>query len=191
VSQPVQLAEERYFEMLELAVADGSLSGEESAALNDLAVELGVSPGELNRRFVESLATGAKADGAVTSAEADEVYRTARLLGISESDVARMLEIDRADVSKCHLSLSEGSPVCFLGEFDLEVMARLVQVASDRKFKIRKNITGTVEAVVVGKPDSELKRQSRAKALGIPVVTVSDFMDMVKRPFAPPRAVRA
>lgn len=181
VRQPVKLAEDRYFEMLELAIADGALSSEESAALSSLALELGVSASDLNRQFVESLATGAKVDGTVTSAEADEVYQTAYLLGISVADAVKMLEIDRIDAPKSRFLVSEGSPVCFLGQFDLAVMAQLMAVATERKLTIRKNITGTVEVVVVERSDSELKRQSRAKALGIPVVTAVDFMNLVER----------
>ena len=60
-------------------------------------------------------------------------------------------------------------------------MAQLMAVATERKLTIRKNITGTVEVVVVERSDSELKRQSRAKALGIPVVTAVDFMNLVER----------
>jgi DNA polymerase-3 subunit epsilon len=184
VRRSTKLSEERYFEELELALADGVLTSDESAALCSLALKLDVPLSDLNRRFVQSLAEGAKADGVVTPAEVEEVYRVARLLNIADAEVAAMIATAPANEVENTPRLTEGTPVCVVGGFEGPTMAQVVSAADRANLVIRKNITSSVGVVVVESRGQNLARENRAKALGIPVVTVAEFMRLVESPRA-------
>jgi DNA polymerase-3 subunit epsilon len=187
VRRAVKISEQRYFDAVELAISDGVLTTEESAALCALALQLGVSARDLNTKFVQSLADGAKADGTVTPAEADEVYTAARLLDIPQADVAPLLGPEpTATAPQNGRHVREGTPVCLLGWFDSGMMAEIFTAATQANLVIRKNITATVGLVVVEAAGKNVARQNRAKALGIPVVTAAEFMRLLER-----RAVHA
>jgi DNA polymerase-3 subunit epsilon len=174
--RPVAKREQQYLDALELALADSDLTPEESGALAALARELDVSMRDVHRRYVESLADGAKADGVVTAAEAAEVQRIAALLEVPDADVAPMLVVPSRPAPT--RPVERGAAVCFVGAFDLPVMAQLVDVATERSFVMRKNITASVSVVVVESARSDVRRQDRAKALGIPVLTADQFLSL-------------
>jgi DNA polymerase-3 subunit epsilon len=174
--RPVAKREQQYLDALELALADSELTSEESGALAALARELDVSMGDVHRRYVESLADGAKADGVVTKAEAAEVQRIAALLEVPAADVAPMLVVPSRPAPT--RPVERGAAVCFVGAFDLPVMAQLVAVATERSFVMRKNITASVSVVVVESARADVRRQDRAKAMGIPVLTADQFLSL-------------
>jgi hypothetical protein len=49
---------------------------------------------------------------------------------------------------------------------------------------IRKNITKTVALVVVQNNRAEPRRQEKAKALGIPIITADEFLNVIRSPTA-------
>jgi hypothetical protein len=134
----------------------------------------------LNRKFVQSLADGAKADGTVTPAEADAVYGAARLLNVPDAEVASMLALAKPAAQPDLGGLASGTPVCFLGSFDIGVMAQVFRATTDANLVVRKNVTATVGLVVVESVGANGARVNRAKALGFPVVTSAEFMRLVE-----------
>jgi DNA polymerase III epsilon subunit-like protein len=173
------MKEQQYLDALELALGDGEFTPEESAALCSFALELGLSVADLHLRYVQSLADGATADGVVTPGEAAEVHRIAALLGVAAPAVERMLSVKPR--ARWEDRLSRGAGVCIVGSLDTSVQAKLLSAMSDRGFVARKNITASVGVVVVESPRSEVQRQDRARALGVPIVTAEQFLTVAQR----------
>lgn len=168
--------EEQYIQALELALADHELTPQESAALCALALELGVSMSDMHRRYLRTLVEGAKADGVVTPEEFSELSRVCSLLAVP-SDELTSLMIEQAPVLRPS-GLARGTAVCFLGVFDDSTMRRISNVVGQRQLVFRKNITATINLVVAESARADPRRQDRARALGIPVISAAEFLEM-------------
>ncbi|WP_144720145.1 exonuclease domain-containing protein [Agrococcus jejuensis] len=175
-----------YLASLELALLDGVLAEHEKEGLVEVALELGLTRGQvldLHGDYLRAMAEVALADHVVTSEERADLLRIASALGLRPSDVDAALA-DAADrradddtamalLGRGGIRLSRGDRVVFTGAMvrergDWEADARALGLVPG-------GITKTTAIVVAADPNSMSGKAAKARAFGVPIVTEQAF----------------
>ena len=173
----------QYLTALDWVLDDHHIDHQEQAAIERLAATLGISSErrqEANRSYLASIITAAKRDGITTAAEQRIIGQVADALGISDVTIPEVTELAATS------SLREGMHVCFTGEVVIEginisrdylekhaALAGMQPVASVSK----KNC----DLLVAADSSSRSGKARKAADYGIPVMTVTDFLDEIGR----------
>ena len=170
-----------YVQLLGTAIADLRLTADERAALRSLAQELGLDEWEIaraHREFVNGLIDAAVEDGVVTDDEHGDMCRAAALLGVDIDAVMVRIEPFRAVTGD--MDLVPGMSVCFTGQGELGGVAidRKTQegMAQKHGLVVVKSVTKSgPDLVVAADGDSRSSKARRARELGIPICSFSQF----------------
>jgi DNA polymerase-3 subunit epsilon len=175
-----------YLGVLEEALLDGFLSEAEKAALVSVAVESGLSRGQvvdIHIGYLRALAEVALADNVVTSGERADLELVARLLGLPSSDVDTALHDASRGLSgepaatevltTAGIDISPGDCVAFTGDMALERKewegrARMHGLQPAR-------VTKATKVLVASDPNSLSGKAAKARSYGVPIITESAF----------------
>ncbi|RUP33310.1 MAG: hypothetical protein EKK51_06925 [Mycolicibacterium sp.] len=187
-----------YAILLDRAIADLQLTGEERHELAELATELGLDDQgreRAHREFLDGMIDAALEDGVVTEDELDQLCRAAALLELDANLVTRRTNPYRLVPEP--IALEAGLVVCFTGaalddfgnqidrESVLEVEAQqhgLLPIDQFRK---------ACGLVIAADTASESKKVREARRLGVPVASVADYRTALRtgRPVIATKAV--
>lgn len=186
----IESAIKNYEQLLAVVLEDRVISGDEEQDLFDLAFETGLSVDELEKlheSYVFNLAKQAWADQEITDAERRDLFRAARLLGISEGRTVRLLKIASEHSQEEMLQVEQsgehlaGKCVCFTGEC-LCVLdgARITRsesfrLAEEFGLTISKGVTKKTDILVIADPDSQSGKAKKARQYGIRIMQVRVF----------------
>jgi DNA polymerase III epsilon subunit family exonuclease len=177
---------DEYLDLLGVAMLDRELSVHEIQQLTDCATDLGIGRDEvleLHTGFVRQLAVLAWADGVVTDEERDDIVQAATVLGVAEEEATRLLEspstvadtptgADARGVTG-GIRLAPGDRVTFTGttEIPRDVWeARATDAGLDVGGVKKSSVL-----LVAADPDSFSSKATRARELGVPVVSETGF----------------
>ncbi|WP_165841691.1 exonuclease domain-containing protein [Corynebacterium heidelbergense] len=173
-----------YIELLQRALADEHIDGEEVEELLDLAKGLGISREEavqIHREFAHSLALLAWADGVVTPEEREQLATTACQLGVPWHEVEQWLaappEQSDAVTGQGAVSLRTGDRVTFTGQLELprEVWEERSRLAGLEVGGVSRKSA----CLVAADPDSGSRKARRARELGIPIIDEVTFAHLL------------
>lgn len=175
-----------YIALLDRALADLQLTADERAELNAIASDLGLTPHHVrraNRTFLDGLVEAALVDGEVTDDEIDQLCRAAALLDLELDLVTQHTDAYRT--IKDTLVLGHGLSVCFTGSatdhsgseidrFELESLA----LRSGLLTKPSVTAKGC-DLLVAADTSTRSGKVSQARRFGVPIASVSDFIESV------------
>lgn len=187
-----------YAILLDRAIADLQLTGEERHELAELATELGLDDQgreRAHREFLDGMIDAALEDGVVTDDEQDQLRRAAALLELDANLVTRRTNPYR--LAPEAIVLEAGLVVCFTGavlddlgnQIDrrsvLEVEARQHGLLPIDKFRKACGL------VIAADTASESTKVREARRLGVPVASVADYRAALRagRPVMATKAV--
>ena len=171
-----------YVQLLDSAMADLKLTSDEREALSELAGDLGLDTrgvARAHREFVNGLVDAALEDGVVTDHEYDQLCRAAALLQVDTGSVMSRIDPFRAVFD--HLELTPGMSVCFTGQGRLngECVSRAAQeqLAQSHGLIVAKSVTTKgPDLVVAADGESRSTKARRARQVGIPICSFSEFI---------------
>ncbi|MCY4176521.1 MAG: exonuclease domain-containing protein [Acidimicrobiaceae bacterium] len=170
-----------YLDALDRCLDDGELTENERSWLLVTASVLGIDDQErerLHRRYFDLLVERILADGFVSDAERRLHDQVAAALEIR----ADALAVDVHDAFSVD-SLTPGTKICFTGSavIDGKPIARpeLEQMARGAGLEVSNYVSRRCGLVVAADPMSRSGKARRARELGLPVVAVSDFLELV------------
>ncbi|WP_169786836.1 exonuclease domain-containing protein [Nitriliruptor alkaliphilus] len=172
-----------YLDLLDRAMADLHLDGDERHQLVELARELGLNAGETDRahrRWLGELIETACSDGEVTLAQYDELCRAAHALGIDQALVDARTATFRT--SDREVSLQPGTTVCFTGvaiDDDGAELSRELLVAHARRLGLDPvdSVTKSrCQLLVAADTASRSGKAGKARRFEIPIVAARDFL---------------
>lgn len=183
-----------YVQLLDGAMADLKLTPDEREALSALAADLGLDEravARAHREFVNGLVDAALEDGVVTDDEHEQLCRAAALLQVDTKPV--MSRIDHYRAVAGHLELKPGMTVCFTGQgrLDGENVSRAMQEQMAQKYGliVAKSVTKKgPDIVVAADGESRSTKALRARQVGIPICSFSDFFAALNDGTAVPSA---
>lgn len=172
-----------YLDLLDWVLDDLIITSNEWSKLSALSLELGMTALEVesaHKCYFRGLVSAAIRDGKVTDHEYKLLKRVAEALcledGVLEDSVAPFLSVGSL------LALQPGMRVCFTGaatHADGSEMSRseLVRVARSLSLKIVDSVTKKgCDLVVASDKNSLSGKASKARAYGIPIADVQDFI---------------
>jgi DNA polymerase-3 subunit epsilon len=172
-----------YLDLLDWTLGDGCISESEQAQLLALACELGMTSDRImaaHRQYLDELLAAALRDGIVTSVERQMLCRVASCLGL-DSDVVGEV-IGACDQPAADFRIESGMGVCFTGqatypdgtELPREVLCCLAETMG---LIVEESVTKKrCQVLVANDPCSQSGKAKKARQLGIPVVSVADFV---------------
>ena len=180
---------DEYFAMLDRAQLDRYLSLSEQDSLVELATELQLGPDDvrsLNEDYLNALAEEAFADGVLTAEECDDLLHVARMLGLDDAMVAKILTqgIGHRPRRACHhrkVRLRPGDLVALTGDMELP-RADWVECVHRAGLRVGE-LTRKTKVLVAADPDSQSGKARKARAYGIPVITEGAFAPMVAQSY--------
>jgi DNA polymerase III subunit epsilon len=175
-----------YFDMLDWSLADGVISDDERAELNQAKSELGLTDQDLksiHESYLQSLLNAIHRDGRVTQEESDLFERVSSSLGISGRSIA---PTPLPSVPAC-AAIRAGAHVCFTGNavdshgglIDRESLERLA--AAHGLQPVDRVTKKFCDLLVAQDPDTQSGKGKLAFKHGIPVISTADFLAHLKR----------
>jgi len=180
---------DEYFAMLDRALLDRYLSLSEQDSLVELATEPQLGPDDvrsLNEDYLTVLAEEALADGVLAAEERDDLLHVARMLGLDDAMVAKILTqgIGHRPRRACHhrkVRLRPGDLVALTGDMELP-RADWVECVHRAGLRVGA-LTRKTKVLVAADPDSQSGKARKARAYGIPVITEGAFAPMVAQSY--------
>ena len=175
-----------YLATLEMAMLDGFLAEHEKETLVSVALESGLTRGQvldLHADYLRAMAEVALEDQVVTPEERGDLERVAGMLGLRSTDVDAALEeaLERVSLGQAAtvsvvsagIDLMPGDRVVFTGEMvrdrgDWEARARDAGLDPG-------GVTKKTRLVVAADPNSLSGKAAKARSYGIPIVTEAAF----------------
>jgi len=188
---------EEYFALLDRVLEDRRVTAEETDLLFDLARKMGFSREQLalaHKFYVKDLVRAAYADSVITRNEQRDLEHVRKLLGVPNAALAETLaEVTRSEAQLGPPSSSAstasadlvGKTVCFTGELlckiDGEVVSREMaeRIALDKGLVVRKNVTKSLDFLVIADAESMSGKARKAREYGIRVVAEPVFWRML------------
>jgi DNA polymerase III subunit epsilon len=172
-----------YLDLLDRAMADLHLDGDERTQLRELARQLGLGAGEIDqahRRWLGELVATACSDGEVTAEQYDELCRAAAVLGIGQ----RVVDDRTATFRSVGLAvrLQPGMTVCFTGvpvDRDGRELSRELLVAHARRLGLEPvdSVTKSrCQLLIAADVASRSGKANKARRFDIPIVNALDFL---------------
>ena len=177
-----------YIEMLDWALADLVLAPNEHRALSDLARDLKLTDTQVRSAheiYRDELIEAALRDGVVTDDEMTDIERASITLGVDTSDLHRMLNKYRPPAAQPPATLS-GARVCFTGEASDPRSPTNVSRSRLRELAHRSGMIPVdsptkkgCDLLVAADPASQSGKATKARRYGIPVISVTEFLQSV------------
>ena len=185
VRESVDGAAAEYTALLDQCLIDSFLSVSEATQLADVAVELGLTRGEvdgIHREFLVELERRAWSDGVLTADEKADLRTVGAMLGLdTEAIDAAADDVAPAggrDPSAPRFELVRGDMVVLTGEMRRERSAWEADLR-ECGFVPHPSITKNVKLVVAADPDSLSGKARKARDYGIPIVGEQWLADML------------
>jgi DNA polymerase III subunit epsilon len=172
-----------YLDLLDRAMADLHLDGDERRQLVDLARQLGLNAGETaqaHRRWLGELVNTACSDGVVTLEQYDELCRAAHALGIDQQLVDERTSTLRTEERE--VELRQGMTVCFTGVAigdDGHELPRDLLIAHARRLgldPVNSVTKSRCQLLVAADTASRSGKADKARRFEIPIVGARDFV---------------
>jgi DNA polymerase-3 subunit epsilon len=173
----------RYMDLLDWAISDLVLDDTEHHQLDVLAVDAGLSAGDvagIHVRYIDGIIDAALRDGVVDDREQSLITRAAAELGVDSGHV--LGRIGGHTATTASFTLVPGTRVCFTGSAALPdgtAVSRdgLVSGAGRLNLDVVPNVTKKgCDLLVAADPSSQSGKAKKARAYGVPVVSASDFL---------------
>lgn len=167
-------AEAGYLDMLDRALIDRVLDQAESEQLLEEAKRWDLDPARIvacHHLYVRALVNRALEDGIVTASERGDIALVAELLGVSGTTVQTMMEERALPAGAGSVA---GRVVCFTGEFRVG-RDEATQRAREHGVVIVESVTKKTQLLVAADPESLSGKAGKARKLGIPIISESDF----------------
>ncbi|MGY2082360.1 exonuclease domain-containing protein [Blastococcus sp. SYSU DS0539] len=172
-----------YLTVLDQVLEDRLVSVAEADQLVSLAGELGCGPDHVtaaHRVYLEALATAAYADGVVTDGERTDLERVASLLGMRSKDVDLALSVVRSgarvSLPQREAVFAPGDRVVFTGTMS-RTRDELEQSARDAGLRPMSSVSKQTGVLVCADPHSQSGKASKARALGVRVISEAVFWE--------------
>ncbi|QZY47078.1 exonuclease domain-containing protein [Mycolicibacterium austroafricanum] len=171
-----------YVTLLDRAMSDLQLTGEERAELSALAQELGLDDRQrerAHREFLNGLIDAALEDSVITDTELDQLCRVAALLNVDAKLVIRRTNAYR--ITESTIALEPGMMVCFTGaaldELGEPIDRETVIEPEARTFGLvtHDSLTKTCGLLIAADTASESTKVDAARRFGVPVASFSDY----------------
>lgn len=177
---------DQYLALLAQAMLDLHLSVHETRALVQLADELGISQDrcrKLHEYYIEQLALAAWADGVITSAEQEDLFRAAALLDVDLAVVEQALSEPPKPIqgSLVPAKIAVGSTLVLTGTMSRE-RNELSSFLTEMGYVVVERATKKTDLVVAADPDSLSGKAAKARQYGIPVVGERFLYDVLGVP---------
>src|SRR4051794_3559046 len=177
-----------YLTVLDQVLEDRLVSVTEADQLVQLAAELGCGRDHVltaHRLYLEALATAAYADGVVTDDERADLQHVAALLGMTPRDVDLALTAVRsgAQISvprRPNAFLPPGTKIVFTGAMS-RTREALELAARDAGLVPMSSVSKQTGVLVCADPHSASGKASKARALGIRVISEAVFWESLSR----------
>jgi DNA polymerase-3 subunit epsilon len=188
---------EEYFALLDRVLEDRRVTIEETDLLFDLATKMGLSQEQVtlaHRLYVNDLVRVAYADCVITGNEQRDLAQVRELLGVPNAALAETLaQVTRSEPqvgppSSSALTFSAdfvGRTVCFTGELlcklDGESVSREMaeRIAMDKGLLVRKNVTKSLDFLVIADAESMSSKARKAREYGIRILAEPVFWRML------------
>jgi DNA polymerase-3 subunit epsilon len=188
---------EEYFALLDRVLEDRHVTTEETDLLFDLATKMGLSREQValaHKLYVNDLVRVAYADCVITGNEQRDLAQVRELLGVPNAALAETLaQVTRSEPqlgppSSSALTFSAdlvGRTVCFTGELlcklDGESVSREMaeRIAMDKGLLVRKNVTKSLDFLVIADAESMSSKARKAREYGIRILAEPVFWRML------------
>lgn len=173
---PVGLAEECYLAVLDRALTDRYLSGDEREELLALASALSLDRSailQLHSRYLDTMTKLALADGVVTDEKHVELTAVATQLGLSRATQALPTAVTPASSTLPTMNLNPGDRVTFTG--DMVVPREEWERRSQEKGLDVGGVTKKSRLVISADPDSLSGKAKKARDYAVPIVDEDTF----------------
>lgn len=184
---------EPYIEALDRVLLNRQISRHEADELVTVADSLGLNRDDalqVHRLYLRALCVQAWADGVVTDEERADLSKVGQLLGLRPADLERALsETAAARESRdvvSELSATVGAfrlqpddRVVFTGDPPGYSRSSLEQRSRAAGLRVTGSVSGRTRLLVAADPDSISGKARRARELGIPIVDVETFLQML------------
>jgi DNA polymerase-3 subunit epsilon len=188
---------EEYLALLDRILEDRRVDQEEFQQMELLAIELGISKEQAitaHYGYMRNLMLVALDDGIVTASEEADLEKVRVLLGLSHKQY-RALMLDARQQFKAGVRAKSfpgtpsdsisGKSVCFTGTLSCSVNGKLAtrsmaqQAAIDAGMNVQKNVTKSLDILVLADPDSLSSKARKARQYGTRIIVEAVFWAMV------------
>ena len=183
-----------YYAVLDRALEDRRITGDEESALRQAAMDAGLSSGDLrtaNEAYLRAVVATALHDGFLSDSERKDLTEVARLLAL-ESVLPSLLSSpqppDPTAMGPTSDSALEGRTVCFTGAMCASIdgeratRERATQIAQEHGMIVVKGVTKKLDMLVLADPDSMSGKAKKARQYGTRLVAEPVFWSMVGVP---------
>lgn len=187
-----------YLDLIDRVLEDRKITADESHALLQLSVEIGLHREQaimVHREYLKDLMMVALDDGIITESEMKDLKEVRNLLSISEPDFNQMLKdtwedyelgnVKRSEVKENRYNV-EGKTICFTGTLTSKIDGELVKrskaqkIATERGMLVTKNVTQNLDFLVVVDPDSMSGKAKKARKYGTKIIAEPVFWQMMR-----------
>jgi DNA polymerase-3 subunit epsilon len=186
-----------YLALLDRVLEDRRVTADEAGALLSLSLEAGLSRDQVrsaNLMYVRDLIRVAWDDSVITDAEQRDLDEVHELLGIKDSEYARLLaEVqadsrpDRSAASWTTLNACElhGKTICFTGVFRCRIHGRVAlrsdaeRIAGEHGLEVKRSCTKRLDYLVAADPDSMSGKAKKARQYGVRILAEPVFWRMM------------
>ena len=169
-----------YTDMLDWALDDHVLTDSERHELRTLAADLGISEAQVrraHRSYFDSIVAAVLRDHIVTPDERALLERVACALDINDVTIPQVTDLPTAD------GLEEGMRICFTGTataggeaLDRSALERMAAIAG--LVPVRGVTKKNCDLLVAADVASDSGKARKARAYGIPLISVADFVNL-------------
>lgn len=171
-----------YLDALSSVMSDFEITSDEMNYLNDWAQTLGISAkkqAEIHGTFLKQIIAAAQKDNYISETERLLIDKAAKTLGVSNS----LSEDDAKD--NLEFNMSSGMKICFTGtavgsdgqELPRETLEALASKAGHTP--VSSVTKKTCDLLVAADKSSLSGKAKKARDYGIPVISVSEFLDLI------------
>lgn len=165
--------------------SDGLMTLEEASLVDAYVEEVGMDAKKLaalKDQYFLDLVNVAWADGVLNAAEIAGIHYVGKLMGKSLAEIKSKIEYLKDEISeeapnfaRFTIHLEEGDHIVLTGEMPLS-RSHYEQIASENGLICWPSVTKKVKVVVAQDPNTLSGKAKRARLIGIPVVSLEDFL---------------
>ncbi|MCY4368678.1 MAG: exonuclease domain-containing protein [bacterium] len=169
-----------YTDMLDWALDDHVITDSERRELRTVAADLGISEAQVrraHRSYFDSIVAAVLRDHIVTPDERALLERVAYALDINDVTIPQVTDLPAAD------GLEKGMRVCFTGTatvggetFDRSALERMAAIAG--LVPVRSVTKKNCDLLVAADIATNSGKARKARAYGIPLISVADFVNL-------------
>lgn len=182
-----------YYALLDRALENRRIATKEAAALEQAALDAGLSASDVrsaNEEYLKALINVALWDRVICESERRDIREVAELLGLEQALSRLFDEVSKFDGSDEVASPSSDIPlagctVCFTGAMNASIdgvrvsRERATAVATDHGMIVAKGVTKRLDYLVMADPDSLSGKAKKARSYGTRVLAESVFWNLM------------